>query len=97
MLPPITLFVPKNLEHQLIQQLCELYKKHFNEGVEGKNLTSIISDSHYSRLAGYLEQAQELGATVIKPLDHNQQDEDKHRMGLHIVTHVTDKNAADAR
>ena len=54
---PDYVFVPKALEHQLIQQLCDLYKKHFKDGVEGKNLTSIISDSHYQRLTGYLEQA----------------------------------------
>jgi len=88
---PDYVLVPKELEHQLIQQLCELYKKHFKEGVEGKNLTSIISDAHYKRLATYLEQAQELGANIIKPLEHNQQDEEKHRMGLHLVTQVTDE------
>ena len=87
---PDYVFVPKTLESQLIKQLCELYKKHFKQGVEGKNLTSIISDSHYARLAEYLVQAQELGANVIKPLEQNQQDADKHRMGLHLVTNVTD-------
>ena len=88
---PDYVFVPKALEHQLVQQLCELYKKHFKDGVEGKNLTSIISDAHYKRLATYLEQAQELGANIIKPLEQNQQDEQKHRMGLHLVTQVTDE------
>ncbi|MBH0056779.1 coniferyl aldehyde dehydrogenase [Pseudoalteromonas sp. SWXJZ94C] len=88
---PDYVFVPKALEHQLIQQLCDLYKKHFKDGVEGKNLTSIISDSHYQRLTGYLAQAEQLGASIVKPLDHNQQDADKHRLGLHIVTHVTDE------
>ena len=86
---PDYVFVPKALEHQLIQQLCELYKKHFKDGVEGKNLTSIISDAHYKRLSSYLEQAQELGANIIKPLEQNQQDQQKHRMGLHLVTQVT--------
>ncbi|MBQ4799076.1 coniferyl aldehyde dehydrogenase [Pseudoalteromonas sp. MMG006] len=88
---PDYVFVPKALEHQLIQQLCELYKKHFKDGVEGKNLTSIISDAHYKRLSSYLEQAQALGANIIKPLDQNQQDAEKHRMGLHLVTQVTDE------
>ena len=88
---PDYVFVPKELEHPLIQQLCELYKKHFKDGVEGKNLTSIISDAHYKRLSGYLAQAQELGATIVKPLEQNQQDAEKHRMGLHIVTQVTDE------
>ena len=87
---PDYVFVPKTLESQLIKQLCELYKKHFKQGVEGKNLTSIISDSHYARLSEYLVQAQALGANVIKPLEQNQQDADKHRMGLHLVTNVTD-------
>lgn len=87
---PDYVFVPKALEHQLVQQLCELYKKHFKDGVEGKNLTSIISDAHYARLEGYLTQAQQLGAQVIKPLDQNQQDKQKHRMGLHIVTAPSD-------
>lgn len=88
---PDYVFVPKALEHQLIQQICELYKKHFKDGVEGKNLTSIISDAHYSRLEGYLTQAEKLGAHVIKPLEQNQQDQQKHRMGLHIVTQVSDE------
>lgn len=88
---PDYVFVPKELEHQLVQHLCELYKKHYKQGVEGKNLTSIVSDAHYARLSGYLEQAQQLGATIIKPLEDNQQDPDKHRMGLHIVTQVTDE------
>ncbi|MEM5545828.1 coniferyl aldehyde dehydrogenase [Pseudoalteromonas fuliginea] len=88
---PDYVLVPQALEHQLIQQLCELYKKHFKEGVEGKNLTSIISDAHYKRLTGYLAQAQELGATIVKPLEQNQQDAEKHRMGLHIVTQVSDE------
>jgi coniferyl-aldehyde dehydrogenase len=87
---PDYVFVPKALEHQLIQQLCTLYKKHFKHGVEGKNLTSIISGSHYERLAGYLAQAEQLGANIIKPLEQNQQDAEKHRMGLHIVSQVTD-------
>ncbi|PCC10651.1 coniferyl aldehyde dehydrogenase [Pseudoalteromonas sp. JB197] len=88
---PDYVFVPKELEHQLVQHLCELYKKHYKQGVEGKNLTSIVSDAHYARLSGYLEQAQQLGSTIIKPLEDNQQDPDKHRMGLHIVTQVTDE------
>lgn len=88
---PDYVWVPKELEHQLIQQLCELYKKHYKQGVEGKNLTSIVSDAHFARLTGYLQQAEQLGAKVIKPLDQNQQDADKHRMGLHIVTYVTDE------
>lgn len=88
---PDYVFVPKALEHQFIKALCTLYKKHFKQGVEGKNLTSIISPAHYQRLLGYLEQAQQQGAKITKPLEQNQQDAEKHRMGLHIVTHVTDE------
>lgn len=88
---PDYVFVPKALETQLINALCTLYKKHFKQGVEGKNLTSIISPAHYQRLLGYLEQAQAQGAKITKPLEQNQQDAQKHRMGLHIVTHVTDE------
>ena len=88
---PDYVFVPKALEHQFIKALCTLYKKHFKQGVEGKNLTSIISPAHYQRLLGYLEQAQQRGAKITKPLEQNQQDAEKHRMGLHIVTHVTDE------
>jgi coniferyl-aldehyde dehydrogenase len=88
---PDYVLVPEALEHQLVQQLCELYKKHYKQGVEGKNLTSIISDAHYARLAGYLQQAEQLGATVVKPLEQNQQDGEKHRMGLHLVTQVSDE------
>lgn len=88
---PDYVFVPKALEHQFIKALCTLYKKHFKQGVEGKNLTSIISPAHYRRLLGYLEQAQQQGAKITKPLEQNQQDAEKHRMGLHIVTHVTDE------
>ena len=88
---PDYVFVPKALEHQFIKAVCTLYKKHFKQGVEGKNLTSIISPAHYQRLLGYLEQAQQQGAKITKPLEQNQQDADKHRMGLHIVTHVTDE------
>lgn len=87
---PDYVLVPKALEHTLIEQLCELYKTHFKQGVEGKNLTSIISDAHYQRLNSYLEQATLLGAKVIAPLEQNQQDVAKHRMGLHIVSQVND-------
>ncbi len=87
---PDYVLVPKALEQPLIQQLCELYREHFKQGVEGDNLTSIISDTHYKRLSGYLQQAQTLGAQVIKPLEQNQEDAQKHRMGLHLVTQVND-------
>ena len=87
---PDYVFVPAALEHQLIQQLCTLYKKYFKEGVEGKNLTSILNDSHYERLTDYLSEAHKLGANIIKPLDENQMDKQKHRLGLHIVTQVSD-------
>jgi coniferyl-aldehyde dehydrogenase len=87
---PDYIFVPKEQEQELINQLCLLYKKHYKLGVEGKNLTSIVSHNHYQRLIRYLEQAQSLGAKVTKPLEQNQQDEQKHRLGLHIVSGVND-------
>ncbi|WP_202904716.1 coniferyl aldehyde dehydrogenase [Marinagarivorans algicola] len=87
---PDYVLVPKSLEQPLIQQLCELYQTHFKQGVEGDNLTSIISDAHYKRLNGYLQQAQALGARIIKPLEQYQEDAQKHRMGLHLVVQVND-------
>ncbi|UJX27940.1 coniferyl aldehyde dehydrogenase (plasmid) [Pseudoalteromonas sp. CF6-2] len=87
---PDYVFVPKNLEHQLIQQLCELYKQHYQQGVEGKNLTSIISSAHYERLSGYVEDAQSKDAQLFTAYEENTADELKHRMGLHILTQVSD-------
>ncbi|WP_247664782.1 coniferyl aldehyde dehydrogenase [Pseudoalteromonas sp. MMG010] len=90
---PDYIFVAKQQESALIKALCELYKKHYKLGVEGKNLTSIVNQSHYQRLVNYLSQAQAQGANVIKPLEQNQQDEQKHRLGLHLVTNVNDDMA----
>jgi len=87
---PDYIFVPKNLQHQLIHSLCTLYKKYYPQGVEGKNLTSVISQQHFKRLSELLNDAKGNGAQVVKPLDENMADEQKHRMGLHIVTHVND-------
>ena len=87
---PDYVFVPKKHEHQLLQQLCELYKQHFKDGVEGKNLTSIVSDSQYQRLKSYLVDAEDKGAQIFKPLEENQYDDLKHRLGLHILTQVND-------
>lgn len=87
---PDYILVPEKLEEQLVKTLCSLYKKHFPLGVEGKNLTSIISEQHFSRLTNLLDDAQQRGAQVVMPLDDNQSDEQKHRLGLHIVTHVND-------
>ena len=87
---PDYVFVPKRLEHQLVMQLCDIYRKHFKQGVEGKNLTSIISESQYQRLAAYLVDAKDKGAQVFEPIEGHQVDELKHRMGLHILTQVND-------
>jgi coniferyl-aldehyde dehydrogenase len=87
---PDYVFVPKKLEHQLVLQLSELYKKHFKQGVEGKNLTSIVSDRQYQRLIATLNDAKDKGAQVFEPIEGHQVDELKHRMGLHILTQVND-------
>lgn len=87
---PDYVLVPKKLQHQLVHRLCTLYKNYYPQGVEGKNLTSVLSHQHFKRLSGLLEGAKSNGAQVIKPLDENMADEQKHRMGLHIVTHVND-------
>ncbi|WP_428616200.1 aldehyde dehydrogenase family protein, partial [Pseudoalteromonas sp.] len=87
---PDYVFVPKKLEHQLVLQLSELYKKHFKQGVEGKNLTSIVSDRQYQRLIVTLQDAKDKGAQVFEPIEGHQVDELKHRMGLHILTQVND-------
>ncbi len=87
---PDYVFVPKRLEHQLVLQLSELYKKHFKQGVEGKNLTSIVSDAQYQRLIATLTDAKDKGAQVSEPIEGHQVDELKHRMGLHILTQVND-------
>ncbi|WP_394189921.1 coniferyl aldehyde dehydrogenase [Pseudoalteromonas atlantica] len=87
---PDYVLVPKELQHQLTQSLCALYKKYYGLGVEGKNLTSVVNTAHYERLNSLLEDAKSKGAQVIEPLDDNMTDQQKHRMGLHIVTHVND-------
>lgn len=87
---PDYVFVPKKLEHQLVLQLFELYKKVYKQGVEGKNLTSIISDAQYQRLKSYLHDAEQKGAQLFSPLDDDQHDDLKHRMGLHLITQVND-------
>ncbi len=87
---PDYVLVPEKLQHQLVRSLCSLYKKHYKLGVEGKNLTSVISSHHFQRLTDLLADAQQQGAQIIKPLDENQSDEHKHRLGLHIVTDVND-------
>ncbi|KZY46324.1 coniferyl-aldehyde dehydrogenase, partial [Pseudoalteromonas shioyasakiensis] len=87
---PDYVFVPKKLEHQLVLQLSELYKKHFKQGVEGKNLTSIVSDRQYQRLIATLNDAKDKGAQVFEPIEGHQVDELKHRMGLHILTQLND-------
>lgn len=88
---PDYVLVPKQLQHQLVQRLCTLYKKYFSEGVEGKNLTSVINHNHFERLSHLLEDAHTNGAQIVKPLDNNMADQQKHRMGLHIITHVSDE------
>ncbi|MCQ8878521.1 coniferyl aldehyde dehydrogenase [Pseudoalteromonas shioyasakiensis] len=85
---PDYVFVPKQLHHQLIHSLCTLYKKYYPQGVEEKNMTSVISSQHFSRLSALLDDANSKGAQVVKPLEENMADEAKHRMGLHLVTHV---------
>jgi coniferyl-aldehyde dehydrogenase len=87
---PDYVLVPNTLQHQLTQALCRLYKKHYGLGVEGKNLTSVINAHHYKRLSCLLEDAKNKGAQIIQPLDENMTDQQKHRMGLHLVTHVND-------
>lgn len=88
---PDYVLVPDKLQHQFVKSLCGLYKKHYKLGVEGKNLTSVINDHHFKRLTDLLVDAQQHGAQIIKPLEENQSDVDKHRLGLHIVTDVNDK------
>lgn len=90
---PDYVFVPKQLQHQLVHSLCTLYKKYYPQGAEGKNLSSVISSQHFKRLNGLLEDAKGKGAQIVMPLDENMADEQKHRMGLHIVTHVNDDMA----
>ncbi len=87
---PDYVLVPDKLQHQLVKSLCGLYKKHYKLGVEGKNLTSVINDHHFTRLTTLLTDAQQQGAQIIKPLEENQSDAAKHRLGLHIVTDVND-------
>ncbi|TMN73225.1 coniferyl-aldehyde dehydrogenase [Pseudoalteromonas sp. S1727] len=88
---PDYVLVPEKLQHQLVKSLCGLYKKHYKLGVEGKNLTSVINDHHFARLTDLLADAQQHGAQIIKPLEENQSDAHKHRLGLHIVTDVNDQ------
>ncbi|WP_404344145.1 coniferyl aldehyde dehydrogenase [Pseudoalteromonas mariniglutinosa] len=88
---PDYVWVPETMQHQLIQQLCELYRKHFKQGVEAKNLTSIISAQHYQRLCDYLHDAENLGGQIINPLTVTQQDALKHRLGLHLITNVNEQ------
>lgn len=87
---PDYVLIPEKLQYQFVKSLCSLYKKHYKLGVEGKNLTSIISFHHFQRLTDLLANAKEQGAQIIKPLDENQTDEHKHRLGLHVVTDVND-------
>lgn len=88
---PDYVLVDETVHQALLDALISLYKKHYSQGVEGKNLSSILNDKHFKRLQNLLDDAKEQGADVINPLLNHQQDADKHRLGLHLVTQCTEQ------
>lgn len=88
---PDYLLVDEAVYQSLLGALLSLYKKHYSQGVEGKNLSSILNDKHFKRLQSLLSDAKEQGGEIINPLNTDQQDIDKHRLGLHLVTQCNEQ------
>ncbi|MGO2011760.1 MAG: coniferyl aldehyde dehydrogenase [Pseudoalteromonas sp.] len=88
---PDYVLVDEAMYQPLLDALISLYKKYYGQGVEGKNLSSILNDKHFKRLQNLLDDAKEQGAEIINPLLTNQQDTDKHRLGLHLVTQCSEQ------
>ncbi|MHA6289574.1 coniferyl aldehyde dehydrogenase [Maricaulis sp. CAU 1757] len=69
---PDYVMVPKGQEYPMAEAILGVAQKQFPDASTDDAYSAIISDKHYDRLKGLIEEARDAGATILQP-DHDRQ------------------------
>ncbi|UWZ96850.1 coniferyl aldehyde dehydrogenase [Vibrio splendidus] len=90
---PDYILLPREKVDAFITAYKRYFKKLYKDGIESKDLTSVIDMRQYNRLKGVIADAQSKGA-VIHTVTEQAQDDVNHRMTPHLLTEVNDDMVA---
>lgn len=84
---PDYVFVPTSRKNEFIETFITRYREYHLESDNTNTQTHIVSDRQHSRLLGFLQDAEEKGATIhkVKPIESDQ----GRRIYPHLITDAT--------
>lgn len=95
-LAPDYLFVPEEMEDEAVAGVSQGVEKMYPTLLENDDYASIVSDGHFERLKGLVEDARGKGAEVIEvnPGNEDFSNANQRKMPMTILRNVTDDMAA---
>ncbi|MEM6589817.1 MAG: coniferyl aldehyde dehydrogenase [Pseudomonadota bacterium] len=84
---PDYMLVPEGMVEDVAQRAIKVARRMYPDVASNGDLTSVIDQNHYDRLAGLVEDADAKGATVLV---HEKACPSKRRMPLRVLTGLTD-------
>jgi coniferyl-aldehyde dehydrogenase len=82
---PDYVLVPRDVADDFVAAAQAQARRMHPAGIADPDYCSIINETHYQRLLGYLEQARDSGVTLVSLFDGDPQDDARHRLAPFAV------------